>query len=324
MKILWIGDVHAKVSDLADCEALIRHVIKTADLTKPDHIVFAGDQYHTHAIINSYVMEFWKKTFDSLSAYEVWALVGNHDMPGVEGATANSMILHDNVLVVDRPMFESGVLFLPYYANAASFVEECNKHQEFPTVMCHQEFNGCFYENGFYSKFGVDPNLIIQKHVISGHIHAPQEFGKVLYPGAPRWQTLSDANVDRAIWLFEFDETGTVINKKGYSTAGVCKVIRHFEHTPAIPLPPDLTSLMLNSTVHIDLRGPGDFVDAQKELLTPLGVRLRVFKTDTRPTLVRESMGVQKAFQTYLEGFVPPNKTERDVLEKMYAERING
>lgn len=332
MRILLVGDIHAKQSDLEDCRKLLRLIHDTASKTNPDRIVFLGDQNHNHAVVNVFVMEFLKGMFSALYQWNPTALVGNHDMSGVEGATANAMMLYEQCEVVDRTCELDGILYVPYQPNPDAFIQKCNyvgpaglvpPEDRCKTVICHQTFTGSTYENGFYAKDGVEPNLIIQKHVISGHIHKPQEFGKVWYPGSPRWQTVSDANIDRAIWLVEF-ENGEIVSRTPFWTNGVCKQIHHLEHTPVEP--PDLAqieSLLKTGSVHVDLKGPSIFVDEWAERLSAYTVRLRTFKDQTAQTAVRESEGIQKAFQTYLAAFQAPNGTDTQTLANMYKERIN-
>jgi hypothetical protein len=109
------------------------------------------------------------------------------------------MMVHTNIMVVDEPrVVLPGILFVPYVHDPAEFVQICQQYPEAKTVVCHQTFAGSYFENGFLTPDGVEPNLLPQEQVISGHVHSPQRIGKVWYPGAPRWRTVSDANTERA------------------------------------------------------------------------------------------------------------------------------
>jgi DNA repair exonuclease SbcCD nuclease subunit len=239
IRLLLVGDVHATPEELGDCRRLIDFVAKTAQENGVDYIVFMGDIYNTHNVMRVEVLAFWKDAFEKLYKIcrDVIVLVGNHDYAG-EGLPIHALLAHDTqVLVVDKPCnFDLGILFLPYMSSREAFVEACEYEKAAqstgPTVLCHQTFEGSTYENGMYAPDGVDPNLIPQTTVISGHIHTPQSFGKVMYIGAPRWRTLSDANVERAIWIYDFDSEGKVIKTKSFDTGTACKRIKQADHTP--------------------------------------------------------------------------------------------
>ena len=95
-------------------------------------------------------------------------------------------------------------------------------------MVAHQTFTGATYENGFYAEDGIDPELVAQDQIISGHIHKQQQIGKCWYQGTPKWDTMSDANEEKGIWIYEHNEDGSVKSKKFISTAGVVTPI--FKH----------------------------------------------------------------------------------------------
>ena len=130
------------------------------------------------------------------------------------------------VTVVDEPTrIGPGVIAIPHRDSGEDFLSLCSEYPEDATVVCHQTFNGGQYDNGFYAKDGIDPNLVPQPMILSGHIHAPQSFGKVWYVGAPRWRTASDANVERAIWVVEHDDLGNIVSKTPVRTGETCRRI---------------------------------------------------------------------------------------------------
>jgi hypothetical protein len=120
--------------------------------------------------------------------------------------------------------------------------------------------------------------------------------------------------------LVQHNEDGTIQEKQAYSTGGVCRQIRHVVDTPEAPVS---TSLDPKHRWQIDIRGPSDYVERRKAELAGPGVRIRAFKTSVRNVKVRESDGVPKAFGSYLEKFVPPYGTERQVLEQLAQERVS-
>ena len=206
MKILTIGDFHKVPQELQDCNALVDLIAQTAAEQKPDKIVLTGDLYHYHNIIRAESLYFWKKTFDRLSDFKIVSLVGNHDKSSESGPPdVHALLAHESeIIVIDIPVDIGGVLFMPYRHDKNQFIEECNKSKS-NTLLCHQSFNGAKFDNGIYDPLGIDLDFIHQKYILAGHIHLPQKFDKVHYVGSPRWRSLSDANQDRNIWLFEFD-----------------------------------------------------------------------------------------------------------------------
>jgi len=318
-KILFIGDVHAVPAELGDCQALIDYVLVTAK-EQGAEAFFLGDQYHSHQIIRSEVMNFWRASFKAFktAGVPVSALVGNHDVSG-EGNSIHAMAAHEEqITVIDRPVVRGNVLYLPYFSDKDAFVAACRAA---PTRMavCHQTFMGAQYENGMYAPDGVEPADIPQKEVLSGHIHKPCLFGKIEYIGAPRWRSLSDANTERALWAYTFDDDGNVALKTPFDTGKVCRQIRYAEITPENPfnLIPDP-----NVDWRIDIRGPVDFVQAQKEALQIPGAKVRTFKTDTKRVVVRESEGISAALHSFLGRYTPRFGTSTDALATMIRERL--
>lgn len=320
-KFLYIGDPHVTVDELPDCQNLLGLIEQTATAHEVDAIVFLGDQYHSHAIVHLDVMEFWHRAFDILTKdCEVICLVGNHDRPGGEESTAHAMLAHRNVYAVaDQPLYKYGINFVPWCRTEKEFLEKAERNPG-GTLVCHQTFQGAYFENGFYAPEGFNSNLI-KKAVISGHIHSPQSFGNVWYPGAPRWRTLSDANTDRAIWVVEHDKDGNIISKTPIDTGNHCRQIRHAADTPenqvSLPLDP-------KHDWRIDIEGPADYISQRKSALSGPGVRIRTFETQSQAPKVKESEGIGKAFESYIDNFVPRNGTDPGILRVMVSERIGN
>ena len=323
LRYLFVGDPHAEVHDLDDCLALAKYVLQVAQETGAT-VVLAGDLYHTHAIIHAEVQFFWYAFFETLRRKGVPCIVlkGNHDMPGLEGSRATALVAHvaQCTTVLYGPYAVGGVLFCPY-TKGPQLAEWSQAHPECRTLFCHQTFNGSKYENGFFAGDGVDPDAILQEQVISGHIHAPQEFGKVWYPGAPRWRTLSDANTDRALWMLNFNTEGKLLDRTPYDTGKVCRQIFHFVDTPDAPV--SFTPVP-NAVYYVDIHGPLAWIEERKPVFKDKA-RVRTVKTDARTTMkVRESEGVAVAFDKWVDVFEPKHGTERATLRKLAQERVHG
>lgn len=324
LTLLLVGDPHVTVSELPDCQALMGYVLEIAGQEKAS-VLLLGDQHHNHSLLNLEVISFWKEFFSRAAGQgtEVAALVGNHDMPSDGRCWPHAMMVHeDQCAVVDRPKkLMDRVLAVPYTADEAEFLRACNLYPETDLLICHHTFDGSRYESGFYAKGATNPNLVPQKMIISGHIHAPQEFGKVWYPGAPRWRTAADANTDRAIWLLKFGEDGTLLSKRAFPTDGVCRVIRHLRVTPETLLPKYMNP---KDDWRLDLEGPAAWCEEEARHLGGLGFRIRTFPDAAVPESVRESDGVQAAFGKWLLASEPRRGTSRERVAEMARERLGN
>lgn len=321
--VLYVGDVHATPEELDDCWNLINFVVDLAEKHQA-HIFLLGDQYNTHNVLRLEVVGFWQDVFELFENRKLktpYALVGNHDYGG-EGAMLHAMRIHRQqyIYLIDQPaQLPWSGLALPYMSNPDDFINVCNKNERFDLLVCHQTFNGSVGDNDFALPGGVNPNLLPQKQVISGHIHTQQSFGKVWYPGAPRWRTLSDANKDRAVWLVVHDHKGNIKSKQAFDTGQACRKIHHLIDTPENQVPAELEP---RHDYRIDIKGPQDFVTRRKAELSRPGVRIRSFPTRSYTPKVRESEGIATSFKKYMLNFTPKHGTDYSTLEQMAKERL--
>lgn len=321
MKILVVGDLHVVPEELADCDSLLGHVLSVAAQEDVKEVWFTGDQHHTHAVLRLEVLHWWKNAFTALhkAGLKAVALVGNHDQMS-PGSHINAMMAYDQklVTVIDRPTVRHGVLMVPYVHTQEEFTQAV-KTEATKIVFCHQTFNGATYENGFLASDGFDLNLVPQDTIISGHIHASQEFGKVWYVGSPRWRSLSDANQDRAIWLLNIEE-GHMTSRTPYDTSGVCRMIKHVLDTEDSPV---ALPLDLRHQWRVDIKGSEGWCQKRKVELSAAGARVRVFRDAVSTEgKVRESEGVDAAFKSFLSAFQPKYGTPTATLEALAKERL--
>jgi DNA repair exonuclease SbcCD nuclease subunit len=321
-RVLVVGDIHSTPEELADCKALMDFVVCTALKEGVTDVLLLGDVYHTHNVMRVEVLAFWRDVFREMKALglRVVVLVGNHDFAG-EGLPIHSLLAHeDQAVVIDRPTWFENALLMPYMSDRGAFVEACVGARRAPTVFCHQTFEGSTYENGMYAPGGVDPNLLPQENVISGHIHTPQSFGRVTYIGAPRWRSLADADVERAVWVYELNEDGRVSGRQAFDTGSVCRQIKYRLDTPDDPIQVVLDP---QHDWRIDVKGPSDWVQARKAELAGPGIRLRTFVTDTQGPRLKESDGVGVAFGKFLGSFTARHGTATARLAEIARERLH-
>lgn len=323
MRNLVVGDPHARAGDLPECEDLLSLVDQVAE--GADQVVFLGDLFDSFSLLHVEVVDLWVRWCSRLAARRpVVAIRGNHDgphdpRPGVHALRSLESI--PGVLVVDGPVAEDGILYAPYFREPAAFAAACRAHPECGVVYCHQEFDGARFEGGFYSSEGVPPGAIPQVRVVSGHIHAPQEFDKVWYPGSPRWLTAADANVpDRALWIVEHGSDASVLSRSSIPTDGACSPIVRLEEVPDAPAA-DPASFPPRTRVHVDLRGPAAWV-AERAAAWGSRARVRTFVDRAVAPPVRESDGIGVAARKHLAAYQPRHGADPEALKALARARL--
>lgn len=320
-KWLLIGDPHAVADELEDCRRLFAGILEVVRAERPDHVVFMGDQHHNHAIMHVEVLAFWREAFKRLKAMQqsVFCLVGNHDMPGDGASKAHAMMAYEDlVTVVDHPLRADGVLLMPYKHSNEEFVNDvlgCSNR----VVLCHQTFNGGKYENGFYAQNGCSLDGLRDRWFISGHIHTPQAFENVTYIGAPRWRSLSDVGVNRALVLVELQEDREPKFLKLFDTGRWCEKLVHLVDRQEEPLGVETQP---GWKYIVDVHGDETFIKARKAAWAGPGIRVRTFKTRAETKQVSESMGIGRALSTFLESYRPKFGTDVAILRSMVAQRL--
>jgi len=321
-KWLLVGDVHAVEDELDDCEALIRGVQKAIIDSRPTHVVFMGDQFHNHKLLNLEVVAFWRRVLTELATMDVklWALVGNHDMSGDGRSTNHAMMACAGIAglrIVATPVLEDGVLLVPYQHSGDGFLSILKSYPTASTVLCHQTFDGSKYENGMYAPDGIKLEAE-SRAIISGHIHTPQAFANVTYVGAPRWRTLSDVGINRALVLAELAPNQAPQFLKLYDTGAWCRKMVHLVDRQDAPL--EVPVLNQDWRYVVDIHGDEVFIKERR--LVWVGCRIRSFKTRATTKAVSESMGISTALSTYLDGYKPRHGTELAILKGMVAQRL--
>lgn len=325
MKILRIGDMHVQVSNIDDCEKLLIFILATAEKEKVDAVEFLGDMFHTHSIIRAEVLDFWHRWLKRLSGFYVRVLVGNHDMknqkePNSLNALSHFMDMNGNdpwLHIIDKPMLHNNILYLPYIHDNTKFIEIANSYSNKANVLvCHFTPDGSKCENGFYAPEGVNVDLLNFQQIISGHIHMEGTYDKCWLPGTPKWDTASDANQSKGIWLCKHDDnTGLMTEKIFISTWGVV--------TPIISLvwnegseQPILPECAISS---IEIIGSAAFVNKGKEIFKGKAK----IKTKITDKIIRENRKSSKSVLDFLDNVYKTSfnkeKLKKYLLEKNYV-----
>ena len=208
-KYTIVGDIHARPDNLDKVQKLFELV---EDLGNP--VIVLGDIFDTKEIIRGKVLNKLLKLFSSSRLH--WdLLVGNHDMFNLdnaeEGHALTALEMSGNLIfVTDKPIinYVDKMLRVPF-SKDANFLREALKDaktNQVKYVFGHFDIATFDYGNGHISDHGltVDDFKGFQK-VISGHYHAFQELGNIVYLGTPFSHNFGESNQRK--FIAEFDTT---------------------------------------------------------------------------------------------------------------------
>jgi DNA repair exonuclease SbcCD nuclease subunit len=327
---ILVGDMHVKKEDIPEAKRFIDWLTTLAlsSSSKP-LIIFMGDQYNDFALARVESLEFWKWAYERLNEKlgpnSSLSIVGNHDMNQEETATA--MSAHSNLTVLAR----REPVFINKTTAAIGFVRREDLFQKIiseayaqgaRTILCHAEFQGAQYENGFYAPHGFDLSKYPSDlNFVSGHIHKKQQFGNVTYVGTPRPLTRSDIGETKGVHLanllknsLEFIPTPQEVCESFRSI-----LIKETDYSDSV-----LESIPDSSRIYVDIHGSKEFVQKISKQL-PESVKTRATYTeDNKDFEVRESEGIPSVFTkfsaNYFKSTALDQNTQNEVFDRIYAE----
>lgn len=308
MRYVVIGDMHVKSTNLDESCRLIEWI----STIRPDlDLVFMGDQLNDFGIARVECLDFWKKSLGLLRhnrSGKIIFLVGNHDKNHDGTHDFMSALFCDmqseDVYIISEPKVLGDAIFLPFMRNGDNFLKTLNSllvEKDLP-VFCHQEFDGSFFENGFYAPHGVKPDQIIgTKSIVSGHIHVAQSVGeRVFYVGVPRPLTKNDANNDKGVWLFDESLSHREFIKTPSEVAmSFRKMVITEDNFDIEKLKQEVEN---PDRLYVDIKGTSDFVKSVMKQVKMKGVKVATTFTDTVTfdhRVIKESDGISKAFGEY-------------------------
>lgn len=259
MKTMIVGDYHAQIKNLSECEALMEFIVKKAKEHKAKRIVFLGDLLHHHSIVRIEIQNFWLKWLYTLSFhFKVVAIRGNHDQSTHQSNAQSALMvfkdLHKNLTIVEDVVVDKNEAFVAYVHTQAEFEEKLKLVPDnVDTLWIHQTVDGSKYDGGFFAPDGFSMDLFKRfKRVVSGHIHvSDQKIGNVWYAGTPKWDTKSDANDNKGIWFVESD----ILNPTFISTEDVVTPIRQVTYREGFDAPE-----IPSGIVYLELEGTGAWI----------------------------------------------------------------
>lgn len=316
MNVLFVGDPHVVPAEFKDCWRLIDLIMEVRKTQWVDYVCFLGDLYHNHEVVHAEVMLFWRQAFEQIDVPMI-VIKGNHDQPNSKVTQASSLLAHEGAvgvtIVHNEPYAIDWVGFIPYASTQEQFVAWANHPNvaKCHTLVCHNTFRGATYENGTPAHDFYEQTLAPQKTIISGHIHTPMTLEgspKVIYPGAPRWRTVSDANVDRNLLLVSFEDK--IEWTKSIPTSEHCAPYFHLVDDETDPL--EGLTPKTNARYVIDLKGSPAWIKARVALY-PFA-RIRTFPTSKAISL-KESDGLDVSLANWVDQYQPANQTPKAILQ---------
>jgi len=263
MKTLIVGDPHAKIKNLPEMENLAQFIVSQVKENKVDRIVLLGDLLNDHGVIRVEIQNFWlrwlKKFADTVPTI---VIRGNHDQNSHQINAQSSLLVYGalspNLSIVEGVSVIDGEGFVAYVHSEEQFKEGLSKiPNAVKTLWIHQTVDGSKYEGGFYAPdgFSLDP-LKRFDSVISGHIHTHQDIANVWYPGTPKWDSKSDANEEKGLWILDsVSKERTFISTKDVVTPIYEITYKEEEEEPAL-------LKTLRGTVFLNLEGSGSWISS--------------------------------------------------------------
>lgn len=158
------------------------------------------------------------------------------------------------------------------------------------------------------------------KVTISGN--CPQRIGKLQYIGAPRWRTISDANIGRALWLL-YIENGIVKSEQPFETNNICKRIWLFEDTEANPVHNFDIEAAKDDDWRVDIKGSREYVTKRAAYLQELGAKVRTFIDQDKVIKIKESDGIDVALGKFIKDYIPKFGVDTEVLKDLVKSRLS-
>lgn len=234
IKVLVIGDLHFKSSDIERTIIMCKDVLEKTIKAEPDIIVLLGDIYHDFEQIkqsaNRRIVDFLASLKDIAP---IWIIVGNHDRPNnTEFCTRNHSLAAfeqwENVTIVDTTkrakIHGFRFTFVPYvypgrFEEALNLVKNWEKSD---AIFAHQAIKGCKmaynYDDDYIDEWDDSlPNLFC------GHDHEYQKVAhNIHYPGNVMQLNYGDST-DKSISLITF-EKGKKWSEERLYTDIPCKI----------------------------------------------------------------------------------------------------
>lgn len=191
-----ISDIHFTIPNIELASESLSAAIDCAnDLDVP--LVIAGDLNDSKDIIRAKVanrlIELLKR-----AQTDVILMVGNHDLINEKGKEHGLNYLAPYVVIAEQcgttSILGENVGIFPYQSSSEELKEKLSRVPKGSILIMHQGFLGASMGDYVQDKSSLDPELVKDFTVISGHYHRHQTLGTVTYIGSPYTMTFGEAN----------------------------------------------------------------------------------------------------------------------------------
>lgn len=331
MSFVLVGDLHGKKDNLQESFAIIKWCIEQAK-SRNSNLVLLGDLLNDFGVIRVEMLLFVDEIFRLLEQFIaetgkiVVILKGNHDENSQATMTYLSLWANRNpsIHIVLSPMQLENVLFVPFIRSHEQFIAITEPYTACNILVCHQEFDGCMYENGFYSPHGFKLDQLPSQFrtVVSGHIHKTQQIGAVdrpvIFIGIPRHLTKSDIEHIPVIGItsdfksIEYVEVPDSIAPRFHSLT--------IDESYTKPKIKELMKITDRSRFYIDLVGSTLFI---KKILREhdwTGFKLKTTPTDAKVTsnTINESEGIKMSFNKFILSYADKNGLGQNEIKAIF------
>lgn len=237
-KALLFADLHIhshkdSVDRLHDCLQVLHWIFEQADKHEVQHILFLGDLFHERAKIDVlnylYTFEaFMKHMLANKPHYDMWLLIGNHDMYHKEKWNVNSikpLTAISQIHIVDQPSTISisgvNIDFCPHTENPIKELEKLKKGRDKDSLrllLGHMAVHGAKLNK----LYGTKSDVIVEydndmqqvgvdvfdgwDRVFLGHYHGAQQLSdNVEYIGSPLQLSFGEAFEEKHLVLLDLD-----------------------------------------------------------------------------------------------------------------------
>jgi len=341
-KALLFSDLHLhshkKSADrLQDCLNVLHWVFETAKSKKVNHLFFLGDLFHERQKIDvlNYLRNFEVFVKHMSNApFDMWLLIGNHDMYHKERWDINSikpLTAIPRVHIIEEPKVVEidGVLidFLPHTEDPLKEIKKLKENRDkFQLLFGHIAVQGAQL-NPIY---GTNSDVIVEhdgemklvdpkafaawKQVFLGHYHCAQEIGNVEYIGSPLELSFGEAFQDKHLILFDLHSFDKQYIDNDFSP-------KHYILPPSQIKNYDLENNFIR--IVVDDIGATDLIEIRKDLLrkhnvASLDIKQKEKKTDNDEELIDDAKAIlyneDEMLEKYVEETGVPDGLEKNTL----------
>lgn len=338
-KALVFSDLHLhshkdSVDRLQDCLSVLNWIFDMAVEHEVDHILFLGDLFHERAKIDvlNYLRTFevfMNQMIAKVPSFDMWLLIGNHDMYHKEKWDVNSvkpLSAIPNVNIVAEPSsIEIGgrlIDFCPHTENPIVELEKLKKGRSkssMTLLLGHMAVHGAKLNR----LYGTKADVIVEYDndmapvscdifnewdmTLLGHYHGAQQLcDNVEYVGSPLQLSFGEAFEEKHIIILDLDTLGKTYVENEFSP-------KHF-----ILLPKDLEQHDLKNNfvrVVVDGMGSKDLLDMRKEItekyhVASLDFKEKEKKAEEEKAIVEDAKAMlydeNEMLETYVKNVPPP------------------